>query len=322
MEQDYIYGVARIRALEGNLFSDDTIGQLLQCKTYDECMSFLKSRGWGNGNAEQTDTEMFDTERKKTWDVLHEIVEDESECRFLTITDEFHNLKAAVKQACSKEKVENIFYNHCTYEPDFLINCIRQGNFSDLPDDMADAACEAKEVLLKTGDGQMCDVIIDRAALEALKKAGDESSNEFVKQYVDMVLTVTNIKIAIRCAGTGKNQQFIKSALVSCNGIDAENLADAAEDGTEGIYEYLENSGYGEAVDAFKKSKSIFECWCDNKIIESMKPQKYNSFTIGPIIAYVLARENEIKTAKIILLCKQNGFDEEFIKERVRVMYV
>ena len=35
----------------------------------------------------------------------------------------------------------------------------------------------------------------------------------------------------------------------------------------------------------------------------------------------VIARENEIKTVKIILSGKINGFDNEFIKERVRVMY-
>ncbi len=47
MEQEYIYGVARIRALEGSLFTDETINQLVQCKDYDEAMDFLRTRGWG-----------------------------------------------------------------------------------------------------------------------------------------------------------------------------------------------------------------------------------------------------------------------------------
>ena len=50
MEQEYIYGVARIRALEGSLFTDETINQLVQCKDYDEAMDFLRTKGWGNGN--------------------------------------------------------------------------------------------------------------------------------------------------------------------------------------------------------------------------------------------------------------------------------
>ena len=46
MEQEYIYGVARIRALEGSLFTDETINQLVQCKDYDEAMDFLRTKGW------------------------------------------------------------------------------------------------------------------------------------------------------------------------------------------------------------------------------------------------------------------------------------
>ena len=40
------------------------------------------------------------------------------------------------------------------------------------------------------------------------------------------------------------------------------------------------------------------------------------------ILAFYLARMNEIKTARIILTGKANGFSEEAIRERVREMYV
>ena len=44
-------------------------------------------------------------------------------------------------------------------------------------------------------------------------------------------------------------------------------------------------------------------------------------FVILVCSIWKIARENEIKTVKIILSGKINGFDNEFIKERVRVMY-
>ena len=68
--------------------------------------------------------------------------------------------------------------------------------------------------------------------------------------------------------------------------------------------------------------RSAFERWCDNRIIRTIKPQKYESFTIGPVVAYVIARLNEIKTARIILSGKLNGLTDESIRERVREMYV
>ena len=88
------------------------------------------------------------------------------------------------------------------------------------------------------------------------------------------------------------------------------------------IIEYLSENGYPEGAQALKESSSAFERWCDNRIIQTIKPQKTNPFSIGPLVAYVIARENEIKTVRIILTCKQNGLSDDSIRERVREMYV
>lgn len=321
MEQEYTYGVARIRALESNLFSDDTINQMLQCDSFDECMNFLRDKGWGSGNPEESMEEMLQTEKKRTWKVLYDIVENKEDCRVLTIENEYHNLKAAIKEICSEREADNIFAEGGKLKPEFIKDCIRQGNYNMLPNDMQHPAKEATEVLLQTGDGQLCDIIIDRAALEAIKKAGEKSDNSLIKKYADSKVTISDIKIAVRCAAANKDGEFVRKALVPCEGISVTELITAVDHGLDAVCGCLENAGYGEAVKALKVSKSVFECWCDNKIIEDIKPQKYNSFTIGPILAYVIARENEMKSVKIILSGKLNGFDNEFIKERVRMMY-
>ena len=93
-------------------------------------------------------------------------------------------------------------------------------------------------------------------------------------------------------------------------------------DNGKAMFEYLNEKGYGEAAEALKDSPSAFERWCDNRMIETIKPQKYNSFSAGPLIAYVLARENEIKTVRIVLTCKQNGMSDDSIRGRIREMYV
>ena len=114
----------------------------------------------------------------------------------------------------------------------------------------------------------------------------------------------------------------MQRALAPCASLDKDALAHAACSGTAALTAYLENEGYGEAAEALKQSPSAFERWCDNRIIETIQPQLYNPFTVGPLVAYVLARENEIKTVRIILSGKQNDLPEASIRERVRKMYV
>ena len=43
---------------------------------------------------------------------------------------------------------------------------------------------------------------------------------------------------------------------------------------------------------------------------------------MGPLLGYLIARENEIKTVRIILTGKQNGFSDDAVRERIREMYV
>ena len=135
-------------------------------------------------------------------------------------------------------------------------------------------------------------------------------------------MALANIKIAVRCQKTGKSLEFMKRAMAPCESINVEQLAKAALSGADALREYLKETVYADGVEALEESPSAFERWCDNQMIEAIKPQKYNAFSAGPLVAYLLARQNEIKTVRMILTGKQNGFPDEMIRERIREMYV
>ena len=110
------------------------------------------------------------------------------------------------------------------------------------------------------------------------------------------------------------------AALVALSACSSSSLPTLS--GFDAVCDYLSASGYGAAADALRESPSAFECWCDNYLIDMIRPQKYNAFSVGPLVAYVLARENEIKTVGIILSGKENGLSDDSIRERIREMYV
>ena len=203
-----------------------------------------------------------------------------------------------------------------------MMEIISAKDFSRLPENMREAAKEAYETLLHTRDGQLCDIIIDRAALDAIYQAGKESKDEIIRDYAESTVAVADIKIAVRSQKTAKTMDFMKKAMAECDSVSVELLARAALSGMDAIGEYLSGTAYAEGAQALAESPSAFERWCDNRIIQTIHPQLYNSFTIGPLVAYVLARENEIKTVRIILSGKLNELPEESIRERVREMYV
>ena len=319
---EYTYAVARIRSKELSLFSSATIEQLIARKTYESCLQFLQEKGWGDSDTPLEAEPILIREREKTWEDIRELVSDMSAFGILDYPNAFHNLKAAIKEVCTEGNSTNIFYKDTNPSAEFILEAVRDRDFSRLPAYMSAAAAEAFETLLHTRDGQLCDVIVDRAALDAIYRAGKAAKDEVIRKYAESTVAVADIKIAVRAQKTAKSLEFMKRAMAECDTLNAEALAHAALGGMEAIRDYLTGTDYAEGAAALAESPSAFERWCDNRIIESIRPQKYNSFSVGPIVAYALARENEIKTVRIILSGKLNGLSDDSIRERVREMYV
>ncbi len=322
MADNYVYAVARIRSLEMSLFSNATIEQLIACKTYESCLQFLREKGWGSDEISDNAEAVLSMEQERTWKTISELSSDMSAFDVLSYPNLFHNLKAAIKQIVMGNTGANIFFDNCAIDGDTMVKIIADKDYYRLPDCMQAVAKEAYDTFVQTKDGQLCDILIDKAALDAIYAAGQKATHSILKEYAESTVAVANIKIAVRSQRTAKSLDFMKQAMAACDSINIDKLAHAALNGMDSICSYLEETDYSQGAEALKESASAFECWCDNRIITTIKPQKYNSFSIGPLVAYILARENEIKTVRIILSGKQNGFSDESIRERVREMYV
>lgn len=55
---------------------------------------------------------------------------------------------------------------------------------------MRAAAEEAYETFLHTRDGQLCDIIIDRAALEAIYAEGEKAADPVIRAYAESTVAV------------------------------------------------------------------------------------------------------------------------------------
>ena len=287
----YTYAVARIRALETKLFNRAVIDQLIGCATEEECIQVLEEKGWGDQETSGDLEGMLTREEEKTWETIREMGVDMSVFDVLSYPNLFHNLKAAIKEACTPEgsRPVNIYYEDTSIPPREMLEIIQNKEFSRLPENMAEAAREAYEALLHTRDGQLCDVIIDRAALDAIYH---------IKDYAESIVAVADIRIAVRSQKTGKTVDFMKRAMAECESLNIDQLARAAAGGMDAVTEYLAGTAYAQGGQAIAESPSAFERWCDNRLMQDMQPQKYEVFSVGPLVAYVLARLNEIKVGK------------------------
>ncbi|MBO5550641.1 MAG: V-type ATPase subunit, partial [Lachnospiraceae bacterium] len=223
-DNQYYYAVARIRSRELSLLNQSFIDQLLGARSIDEAVRLLQDKGWHMPDEYATESDrvekMLAAEKKKTWDLIGELVDDMSVFDVLIIENDYHNLKAAVKEALTSDRHPGIFVGGGTIEPRVMEEAVGARDFSALPEEMRPVAEQALETLLHTHDGQLTDVIIDKAALIAIGNAAERSGSDVLELYAGLKVASADIKIAIRAVKTGKDKNFIRNALAPCDTLN------------------------------------------------------------------------------------------------------
>ena len=321
MPEIYTYAVARLHASENNMLSNQDLERLLAATDIRETLAILSEKGYDTINAENADA-VLENERKKLWKLIGELVDDISVFDIFLYENDFHNLKAAVKSVVTKDDCGNILVPYGTVPAETIVKAVENREFGELPKFLRDAAEKSLKALLETGDGGLCDIIIDKAYLEMLLGCGEKSDIGFIKDYAETTVALSNIKIAARGSRLGKNAEFFRRSLAECKTLNIEEVGKAASNGFEDFMEYLKGTDYREAADVLAKSYTAFEKWCDDRIMQEAKKEKNNQFTLAPIFAHILAKESEFKMVGLVLTAKQNKLNGDVIRERLRELYV
>ena len=324
MKKDYIFEDARIRVMETGLLTKADFEQLLAEPSYAAALNFLKDKGWGGPDAPKNAEALLQAEEKATWDLMEELLPQSPLLNTLRLSRDYQNLKAAVKQIYTDSALdaERLFVEGGTIPSAKIRRALEEQDPEQLPEEMAEAAAQATEVLARTGDGQLCDIILDRAALKALLKAGKEAEDPVLNEYAQVTAVSADIRCALRAARSGRDGETIREMLVEVPGLDLADLTEASLNGRQAVSDYLALTPYASLAPALSQSMSAFECACDNLLIERIRPQLYESEKPGPLAAYVIARENEIKCIRLLLSGKLNGLPENVLRESLRNSYV
>ncbi len=318
MKEGYAYDVARVHIKEEELLTQSEAERLLDTPTYQEAIQFLQEKGYAESREME---DMLSARREELWRFLRELSIDPQLLSIFRYETDFHNLKVAIKGKVSGDFQEKFFLDDGNVSVESIKKAAKDNDFTILPGKMAEAGKSALELLLRVQDGQLCDSILDRATLETIEGAGKQSEIPLIRDWAKWKVATTDIKIAVRCCLAEKSFDFILRALAECETLDCKQLATAAAKDLSAIYEYLSFTPYEGGVEVLKRSLSAFETWCDNVMMKRIRGEKVKYFTVAPVLAYVLAVENEIKQIRLILTGKRNGLHQTTIRERMRDLY-
>ena len=320
MSEQYTFAVSKIRALEPKLLTKAQLEQVLSADGVAETRDMLESLGI---ELRPTPDLAFKQRKREVYDELLRLAPDCDELKIFTVKNDIHTIKAALKcLAGGQSRPENFYLYPTSLETDRLFSAFLEEKFYQLPEGYEKIAFRGYELITKTQDGQLLECFLDKIALELMKDRANKSQSPMVKAYVELFIKLCDVKTAFRFSRTGKNFDFIISALCGTYELDAGALAKAAEKGTDELLALLSGSELSKGVELLALDPSAFDRWGDNRLMEIVKEAGLEAFGVDPIFAYYLANEAEIKSLKTLLMCKKIGLDAEKTKERLCDLYV
>ncbi len=319
-DTDYAYCVARIRANERYLLNAKDISDLLECKSYDSAQQYLIDKKWISTKGEIADHIKYQSE--KLWALLNESVPDKKELDILCVTNDFFNIKAAVKCHFTGKAPYDYYIQPTTLNLSELTDKVASHKFGNIEGVMGKCAEESYKTACLTENGQNADIIVDRACIDEIKRYADKKGDSVTGEICAFLCDTANIKIAFRCARTDKKRDFVETAIGECKCFNRKALIEETLKGKEALCEYLAKTLYREGAEIYLSSAAEYEKWCDNKVISIAKKSGFTAFGFDPVCAYYYAKLTEMKSVRIILAGIKSGADRREIKERVRALYV
>ncbi len=211
-----------------------------------------------------------------------------------------------------------------------LLASYEKNGWNVLPENMKKAANEATGLYRKTGNAQVIDLTLDKAAFADMSADAEKGGVTLIKNIVSARGDSANILTALRIKKSNADGDIAVSLLersLVCGGeISADAFASSGEvNSLPDILKKAKNSRiYGAASKVaagnykFAEAEKIF----DESVLSMTVPVKQMAYGIEVAVRYLLMREAEILNCRVIAAGLSGSIAQDEIGERMRVSYV
>lgn len=330
-DTDYLFSTARVRSVEKNMITRERAEKMIDAKTIEDALKVLDDINYGYGN-EAVNANSYENllsdEHKKTYDFITSIAPELDYFNMFLFPYDYHNLKVIMKAEYLGIDASDTLVDTGSIDIKNLKYSVKERDFSELTDNMEKALKEIIETFPKTNDPQLIDIILDKYCYDEMLRSAEQTNSKFIIDYVKMQIDAINIKTYVRLKKMNKSWDFFTKVYLHGGNITEQVFIKSYDEVFEKFAEQLSAYGFKEVflegTEALAETGKFttLEKLLDNKVIEYIKSAKYISFGIEPLAGYLIAKDNEIKIARIILAGKLAGISPELIRERLRETYV
>ncbi|MCL6642844.1 MAG: V-type ATPase subunit [Candidatus Bipolaricaulota bacterium] len=331
LEQEgaFAFATGRIRALEAKLLNRAHYQRLLDAADASEAWRVLAELGYTKAAERKLEDyeDVLTGELRELYALLAALSPTPERTLWLQRRYDFHHIKAYLKaKLLGEDPTESVFDGVGTVSPKLIEVSVNTGVWSELPPELAASIERALRAYESTHQAQTIDTVVDQGLFTYLHTATGGYS--FPEMLVAIWADLLNLKSLMRAKLMGKDRAFAQGVLVPGGSLDASRLLALMDAAMETWADELRHTPYAEVLHrglaslTERRSLALFERLSDDFVTGFLKRAKLALYGAEPLIAYVLAKETELKNMRILLVGKLNGLSKEILEERLREPYV
>lgn len=327
-DSDYLYATGRIRVLEGFLLNRDRTARLLDARSDDGIQRILSECGYhADPPKDLHSLELLLTEEwTRVLESMDRMLPDRRLVDIFRVPYDYHNVKSLLKSAFDSADPQMTLLDFGRIPPERLLHLMKDMTLKELPPLLARGIEEAHELMARTSDPQLMDISLDKACIKEILALSRELGDPFVCSYVALTVDAANLKALVRGRRMGKSAVFQYQSLIPGGNVPAEPFRHAISDAAiQAAYSgtVLEKAAaYSTAALHDDAPLYRLDLLCDNALIACLHHARSLAFGVPPAAAYLVAKDFELKTLRLIFSGRFSGIGADKIQERIRDYYV
>jgi len=321
---EYLHASARVRMLGNQIITKGKLHQMIDAPNLGQAFRVLNTSGIGVGEKPENYEAALVRALAETYQTVREIT------KGLGLLDVFRynydglNLKIVLKAKAAGLDPLPAMTSLGTVPKEEIVSGMNRRHIPGLPPEMLRAALDAQAAIETANDPQKADIMIDKGMLHAMYRIVHEYNNVFCQKVVRSKIDIENIRSFVRIKRAGKDVRLLESVLSEGGYIQSKKLVSLFSRGIREFAAFLGNTRYGSALahafDGLEAGGRLtnFEKLCDNFMLTFIGEANRIVFGVEPILGFILEKENEITSVRMVMASKMTGVPADTIVERLR----
>ncbi len=329
---EFIQASSTTRVYEKSLLHRAQLDRMIEADDIDGVYRVLNETKYSERIAKLEDKydidSFLDGEINYAFGEMYQLTKYKELIDILALPYSYHNIKVVVKESILNSNLEKLYCKLNRSFSDELRMTLSRGDEIKATDEYRKAVVLGLEEFEKTNDPQRTDLVIDRCYFEHLNKLAKRCNVDLVLKYAEDSIDFYNIKFVLRAKSQNKPLDFVDEFLVEGGNVKTDDLKLNYFDSIENIILKLKSYEIStyllKGLTAYEKTGKLseFERGMENHQMDLAKESK--KITYGPevLFSYIIAKEAEIESIRVIFTAKINDLPPEEIRTRLRDLYV